>query len=75
MGKVVLAYSGGLDTTCAIRWIKENYGLDVICFSAFLGEVSDAALLRKRALASGAKKAHIIEAVSCFVECCHDLIK
>ncbi len=61
MGKVVLAYSGGLDTSCAIQWIKENYGLDVICFSAFIGEVKDAKQLRKRALATGASKAYIVD--------------
>ncbi len=61
MGKVVLAYSGGLDTSCAIQWIKENYGLDVICFSAFIGEVKNAAALRKRALATGASKAYIVD--------------
>lgn len=61
MGKVVLAYSGGLDTSCAIQWIKENYGLDVICFSAFIGEVKDAKKLRKRAIATGASKAYIVD--------------
>ncbi len=56
MGKVVLAFSGGLDTSCAVKWLQEEYGLDVICFSAFLGEVKDKQRLRKKALAAGAKK-------------------
>lgn len=59
MDKVVLAYSGGLDTSCCVKWIQERYGLDVICFSAFIGEVSDKQALRKRALASGASKIFI----------------
>ncbi|MBN1688784.1 MAG: argininosuccinate synthase [Candidatus Omnitrophica bacterium] len=59
MKKVVLAYSGGLDTSCAVRWLKERYHCEVICFSAFLGEVQDKNKLRKRALAAGAKKVYI----------------
>ncbi len=57
--KVILAYSGGLDTSCAIRWIKDTYDADVVCFSAFIGEVPNAAKLRKKALASGAAKVYI----------------
>lgn len=58
--KVVLAYSGGLDTSCAVKWIKDKYDAEIICFSAFIGEVSDKKKLEQKALASGAKK--------CFVE-------
>ncbi|MBI3312822.1 MAG: argininosuccinate synthase [Candidatus Omnitrophica bacterium] len=56
MKKVVLAYSGGLDTSCAVKWLQDQYGLEVICFSAFLGEVKDKNLLRKKAAAGGARK-------------------
>lgn len=56
MKKVVLAYSGGLDTSCAVKWIQDQYGLDVICFCAFIGEVKAANPLRVRAHAGGAKK-------------------
>ena len=59
MDKVVLAYSGGLDTSCCVKWIQDKYGLDVVCFSAFIGEVSDKAALRKRALATGASRIYI----------------
>jgi len=59
MDKVVLAYSGGLDTSCCVKWIQDKYGLDVVCFSAFIGEVSDKAVLRKRALATGASRIYI----------------
>jgi len=57
--KVILAYSGGLDTSCAVKWIKDKYDADIICFSAFIGEVPDRKKLEKKALASGAKKAYI----------------
>ena len=56
MKKVILAYSGGLDTSCAVKWLQDRYGLDVICFSAFLGEVTNKSKLRKKALAAGASK-------------------
>ncbi|MCM8775479.1 MAG: argininosuccinate synthase [Candidatus Omnitrophica bacterium] len=56
MKRVVLAFSGGLDTSCAVRWLKDQFGLEVICFSAFLGEVKDKERLRKRAKAAGASK-------------------
>ena len=59
MKKVVLAYSGGLDTSCAVRWIRDTYGAEVVCFSAFLGEARNPAVLRKRARAGGAAKIYI----------------
>jgi len=61
MEKVILAYSGGLDTSCCVRWLKERYGYEVICFSAFIGEVSDKEALRKRAYAAGASKIYILD--------------
>ncbi len=61
MKKVVLAYSGGLDTSCAVKWLGENHGLDVICFSAFIGEVKEKAPLIKRAKAAGAIKTFIVD--------------
>ncbi len=59
MKKVVLAFSGGLDTSCAVKWLQEQYGAEVICFSAFIGEVADKSKLRKRANAGGATKIYI----------------
>jgi argininosuccinate synthase len=59
MKKVVLAYSGGLDTSCAVKWIKDKFGFEVICFSAFIGEVADKEKLRKKAKAAGASKIYI----------------
>lgn len=56
--KVILAYSGGLDTSCCIAWLKEQ-GYEVICFSAYLGEEFSPSQLRKRALRSGASRIYI----------------
>ena len=56
MKKVVLAFSGGLDTSCAVKWIRDKYNLEVICFSAFIGEVKDKNELRRKAMAGGSKK-------------------
>ena len=59
MKKIVLAYSGGLDTSCAVKWLQERYGAEVICFSAFLGEAKNPSVLRKRAFAAGAPRIYI----------------
>ncbi|MEK6683069.1 MAG: argininosuccinate synthase [Nitrospirota bacterium] len=56
--KVVLAYSGGLDTSVAIRWIKETYRCEVIAFCADLGQGEDLEAIRKKALATGASKVY-----------------
>jgi len=57
--KVVLAYSGGLDTSVIVPWLKENYGCEVICFSADLGQEEELEGLEEKALASGASKIYI----------------
>ncbi|MBN1522054.1 MAG: argininosuccinate synthase, partial [Candidatus Aureabacteria bacterium] len=56
-GKVVLAYSGGLDTSVILKWLQEEKDLDVIAYSARLGEVENKNL-KKKALSSGAVKAY-----------------
>lgn len=53
---VVLAYSGGLDTSVILPWLKENYGYDVIAFAAELGQGDELEGIKKKALASGAVK-------------------
>ncbi len=55
--KVVLAYSGGLDTSIIIPWLNENYGLDVIAFIADVGQGEDIDAVVQKAYATGAKKA------------------
>lgn len=67
MGKVVLAYSGGLDTSVAIKWIKERYGLDVVAMSVDIGMEKDYSSIRQRALKIGAVKAVVIDAREMFV--------
>jgi argininosuccinate synthase len=58
--KVVLAYSGGLDTSVIVPWLKQNYeGCEVICFTADLGQKEELNGLEKKALASGANKVYI----------------
>ncbi|MBE3575849.1 MAG: argininosuccinate synthase [Firmicutes bacterium] len=52
--KVVLAYSGGLDTSCAIPWLRETYGCDVVAMVADVGQGDDLEAVRAKALASGA---------------------
>jgi argininosuccinate synthase len=54
--KVVLAYSGGLDTSVILPWLKENYGYDVIAFAADLGQAEELDGIKKKAIASGAVK-------------------
>lgn len=57
--KVVLAYSGGLDTSCIVPWLKQNYGCEVICFTANLGQQEELTGLEAKAIASGASKIYI----------------
>ena len=54
VNRVVLAYSGGLDTACAVPWLRENYGCDVVCFVADVGQGGDFDAIRRRAIESGA---------------------
>jgi argininosuccinate synthase len=57
--KVVLAYSGGLDTSVIVPWLKNNYDCEVIAFCANLGQVGELEGLEEKALASGASKVYI----------------
>jgi argininosuccinate synthase len=59
MEKVVLAYSGGLDTSIIIAWLKENYGYEVIAVTADLGQGEELAPLEEKAKQSGASKLYI----------------
>src|SRR5579884_791095 len=62
MARVVLAYSGGLDTSVAIRWLMDNYGLEVVTLTADLGGGIDLDATRQKALQTGAVEAYIIDA-------------
>jgi argininosuccinate synthase len=57
--KIVLAYSGGLDTSVAIRWLAETYKSEVIAFCADVGQGEDLEAVRKKALATGASKVYV----------------
>ncbi|MBU1027205.1 MAG: argininosuccinate synthase, partial [Candidatus Margulisbacteria bacterium] len=57
--KVVLAYSGGLDTSVIIPWLKENYGCEVIAFAADLGQEEELTGLKEKAIKTGASKIYI----------------
>jgi argininosuccinate synthase len=56
VNKVVLAYSGGLDTSVIVPWLRENYGCEVICFCADIGQKEELSGLDEKAKASGASK-------------------
>ena len=64
----VLAYSGGLDTSVAIPWMRENLGYDVVALSIDLGEAKDLDTVRQRALRTGAVGAVVVDARRLFVE-------
>lgn len=59
VNKVVLAYSGGLDTSVIVPWLKNNYDCEVICFTADLGQEEELDGLEEKARASGASKLYI----------------
>ena len=69
--KVILAYSGGLDTTAIIPWLKENYDYEVICVCIDVGQESELEGLEERAKSSGASKCYILDVVD---EFCDDYI-
>ena len=66
--KVVLAYSGGLDTSVIIPWLKENYGCEVIACTVNLGQPEDFDAIHKKALASGAEYAETLDVRKEFIE-------
>lgn len=68
MKKIVLAYSGGLDTSCIIPWLKENYEGSIIAFCALLGESEDKEELKKRAKEAGADKFYFVDMREEFVK-------
>ena len=66
--KVVLAYSGGLDTSIIISWLKENYGCEVIAVVGNVGQKDELEGLKEKALSSGASKIYIEDLTKEFVE-------
>jgi argininosuccinate synthase len=68
INKVVLAYSGGLDTSIIIPWLKENYGCDVIAYAADVGQGEELSGLEEKAIQTGAIKCIIDDLKKPFVE-------
>lgn len=66
--KVVLAYSGGLDTSIIIPWLKENYDLDIIAACINVGQEDDMEQVEKKAIKSGAVKVYVENVVEEFVK-------
>jgi argininosuccinate synthase len=66
--KVILAYSGGLDTSVMVPWIGEKYNLDVVTFTVDLGQGEDIERIRQKALRTGAVDAVAIDARNLFVD-------
>lgn len=65
--KAVLAYSGGLDTSVAVKWIHERYSLDVVTFTVDIGNVPNMEAIRQKALNSGAVDAVVADAREEFI--------
>jgi argininosuccinate synthase len=68
INKIVLAYSGGLDTSIIIKWLIENYGCEVIAYCADLGQDEDMKAIKKKALKTGASKAYVLDLKEEFVK-------
>ena len=68
MRKIALAYSGGLDTTVIVSWLKENYDCEVVAVAGDVGQACDWPNLEKRAIASGASKLIVGDLTKEFVE-------
>jgi argininosuccinate synthase len=66
--KVVLAYSGGLDTSVAVKWLQENYKMDVIALTIDVGNEKDFSTVRQKALDVGAIRAEVVDARDLFVK-------
>ena len=62
MERIVLAYSGGLDTSVAIPWLAEHYGAEVIAVTLDLGQGRELEQIRERAIAAGAARCHVLDA-------------
>src|SRR5262245_41604417 len=60
--RVVVAYSGGLDTSVMLKWVKERYNAEVIACCVDVGQTEDYAKLKKRALGTGATRAYVVDA-------------
>src|SRR5438045_3048697 len=67
MKKVVLAYSGGLDTSVAVAWLREQFGVEVVTLTVDLGGGSLREGVERRAISAGASRAYVVDARERFV--------
>jgi argininosuccinate synthase len=65
---IALAYSGGLDTSIIVPWLKEKYGARIVCVAADIGQGAELEGVRQKALASGADECHVEDLRQEFVE-------
>ena len=66
--KIILAYSGGLDTSCSIKWLEEQYGFEVICMAADVGEGKAMEPIKEKALKVGASQCYVLDLKEKFAE-------
>ena len=66
--KCVLAYSGGLDTSIIIPWLKENYGCEVVAVSGNVGQADELEGLEEKALKTGASKLYVMDLIDDYAE-------
>src|ERR1700724_3181018 len=66
--KVILAYSGGLDTSVMVPWLGEKYNLDVVAFTVDLGQGEDIHKIKQKAIRTGAVDAVALDARNLFVD-------
>ena len=76
VNKVVLAYSGGLDTSVILRWLQDTYGCEVVTFTADLGQGEELGPARDKALMMGVKPEHVFvdDLREEFAEYLHDVL-
>jgi argininosuccinate synthase len=66
--KIVVAYSGGLDTSVMVKWLKDNYDAEIITFTGNLGQTKELVGLEEKAVNSGASKAYVEDLTKVFLE-------
>lgn len=66
--KIILAYSGGLDTSVAIKWLQDNYGYDVVAVAIDVGEGKDLDFVKAKALQVGAVESYVVDAKERFAD-------
>ena len=66
--KIVVAYSGGLDTSIIVKWLKDKYDCDVVCYTADLGQNEPLGHIKEKAMKTGASAAYVEDLQEEFVE-------